>query len=279
MKKNYLWLIALFSLVGCGENASINDNSSNQTTTSEDRVESLYGEQFTDQIIGNLKVDLPFMEADEYNCEVKEDSFGDPLVCLYLFYNDASIDLSSKLEEYSLICESENYTTTMSTQREFDQSTGTFSEYNLFYADKNIDDVNAVELQFLVGAKDSKDCIGIFAFNYIIVDPASWPTNLVLDVIGEDVPHLPDDGSYTYSASQEIDSETGTEYVFISIKGAYYDEEEAYRDLLKTLNFTIDETQYDTYGYFVYSPDNSYVIQFKYSESYTDLEIYIWRLN
>ena len=67
--------------------------------------------------------------------------------------------------------------------------------------------------------------------------------------------------------------------MFISIKGAYYDEEEAYKELLKTLNFNIDETQYDTYGYFAYSPDNSYVIQFKYSESYTDLEIYIWRLN
>ena len=103
-----------------------------------------------------------------------------------------------------------------------------------------------------------------------------WPTNLVADVIGHDVPHLPED-NYTYAAQLEMDN--GVKYVFISMKGTSYDEEVAYKDLLTQEGFSIVDTEYDEYGYFAYAPNNEYVIQFKFDDqSYFDLEIFIWKL-
>lgn len=271
MKKiGYLLFLTLLCSCNVTENVSSSQSSSSQSV----QMESRYGEEFAEKIVGNLSVDIPYMEADHYDCVVTQDDFGDPLVCMYLMYDDTSLNLEEKLAEYSNICYNEGYTCEFTTNREH-QSDG-YIEYNIYYADKELDDVKAIELQFLVGGRNGKDCIGIFAFNYIIVKPNMWPTNLVADVIGHDVPHLPED-NYTYAAQLEMDN--GVKYVFISMKGTSYDEEVAYKDLLVQEGFSIVDTEYDEYGYFAYAPNNEYVIQFKFDDqSYFDLEIFIWKL-
>lgn len=213
------------------------------------------------------------MECDSFDFTASVDDYGDPLVIGKLHFEDESL-LVSKLDEYANICVNEGYAINFETRRDFDSESFSYIEYDLYYADKNISSTLGIELQFLIGGENNgKECIGIFAFNYPVYDKNAWPSNLVIEVLGHDVPHLPENG-YTYQASLNTDSESNL-YVDMVISNTTYQDELDYLEMLQTQRFVINDEEYDEYGFFAYSPDRTYVIQFKYTDY--GLEIYIFK--
>ena len=276
----------LFLGMGCNHNTgdstsveSSSDDSISEVESTPSHPDSKWGSKYNEIIIGNLGADIPFIEAPKYEVQESEDDFGDPLIIIYLYFEESEIE--AKLEEYSLVCQNEGYVVSLEQQGYLDPTTYEKYTYDVYFADKEIDDTLGMEIQFLEGNNKGKECLGIFAYSYVVDNPYAWPTNLVTSLLGHDVPHLPDEGNYTYEVHINSDG-VGGKYIDMIISGVALTAEEDYIALLEKEGFTILKDQYDpeTYeymGHFAYSPDETYVIQFGLS-SY-GLEIYIFLLN
>ncbi|MFA6830068.1 MAG: hypothetical protein WCR67_05145 [Bacilli bacterium] len=295
MNRNIIFLLPVLamSLAGCtNSSASASDVSVSKITSSEIssdestevstsvsteetsvKEESLWGEDYTESIIDNLSTDIPYLNVPSFDLVMSEDSFGDPLVCMYLYVEESEI--VTKLNEYAEIVSNQGYAVEYTTNSQMDDS-GVIYTYDVYYADKVITSSLGIELQFLEGSYRGKECLGIFAYNYIYDDPSYWPTNLVTYLLGQDVPHLEDTGEYSYVS--HINQDTYN-YIDMVIKNVSDDSDTEYASLLEGYGYTVTDEEYDeeTYEYlgrFAYADDNSHVIQFGLT-SY-GFEIYIY---
>ena len=250
---------------------------SSSTTSIDDtsvKYISKWGDEYAETIISNLGVDLPYIENKGFDLELTTDNYGDPLVCIYVYeYDDkTSEDL---MIEYASICQNEGYLITSGQESAFDENYNIIT-YTIYYADGWINDVDAIEIQFLEGMHNGKYALGIFAYNYVHYDTNKWPTNIVNRLLGHDIPSLYVEG-YTYYAELLVDDE-GYQYAYISIENAYDTSEEEYKQILINNGYLIDDSEYDEYGYFAFPGQQSeyqdHGIQFKHSYGY-GLEIYI----
>lgn len=254
------------------------DNSISLSSSSSSEVKnSKWGSEYNDLIIGTLGDDIPYIEAPSFEIVESKDDFGDPLIIFYLFFAQDSLDAS--LENYAQIAADDGYTVDIVTQGGFDPDTFTSFQYDVYYADKELDDVNGIELQFLIGNYKNKECVGIFAYNYIITPDDAWPTNLVISLLGHDIPHLEDTGNYAYET--HINATEGGKYIDMIITGVANTCEDDYANLLKNNGYQVTEEQYDEetweyMGRFAFPQnDESFAIQFGLSQY--GLEIFIYK--
>lgn len=235
---------------------------------------SVWGDEYGETIVKNLGVDLPYIENQGFDIVETVDNYGDPLICIYVYEYEghASEDL---VLEYAEICANTGYAVESGVQSSMDENY-VITTYTVWYADGWINDVDAIEIQFLEGKHNGKYALGIFAFNYVHYDEHAWPTNIVNKVLGHDVPGI-DEDYYTYFATLETDG-AGETYVYISIDGGWEGLEDEYIEILETNGYVIDDSDYDEHGYFAFPINGAaYIdhgIQFKYSYGY-GLEIYI----
>ena len=264
------------------DSSPVSEVSDTNTTSSSDTNEntepniiyrSVWGDEYGETIIKNLGVDLPYIANEGFDIVLSKDSFGDPLVCIYVYEYEGH-DSLQLVEEYASICADAGYAVEAGTQTSMDENY-VITQYTVFYADGWINDVDAVEIQFLEGKHNGKYALGIFAFNYVHYDAHAWPTNVVKKLLGHDVPHIEESG-FEYEAMLEND---GTEsYLYICMDNTWEETEEFYKEVLENNGYLVDDSEYYEYGYFAY-PINGYqymdhAIQFKYSYGY-GLEIFI----
>lgn len=278
-----LLIPSLFLGMGCNhiiENStsveSSSDNPISEVISEPSLSDSKWGTTYSETIIGNLGIDIPYISAPNYDVVESEDDFGDPLIIIYLYFEESEI--ASKLEEYSLICQNEGYVVSLEQSGYIDPHNGDRYTYDVYFADKEIDDKLGIELQFLEGQNKGKECLGIFAYNYVVDSPYAWPTNLVTSLLGHDVPHLKDEGNYSYNVHINSDG-AGGKYIDMIIQGVATTAEEDYIYLLEDAGYQVEKDLYDpeTYEYMgnmAYDKDMSHVIQFGLSQY--GLEIYIW---
>ncbi|MCQ2772532.1 MAG: hypothetical protein MJ238_04575, partial [Bacilli bacterium] len=181
---------------------------------------SKWGDEYTETIVGTLGEDLPFLECDSYEVTLLEDDFGDPMVVIYCYMPEDQIQTT--LDEYANICAEEGYDVTYDTLAQWDPDGMYYYYYDVFFADKVISETKGIEMQFLEGNNKGKECLGIFAYNYIYVDENIWPSNLINELLGHDIPHLDGEG-YKYDA--KIYSQG---YIDIFISGVEYNADELY---------------------------------------------------
>ncbi len=276
MKKFLVFSILLFSLLACGNKESNNSLSGGESSFStSNKIDSKWGKQYNEMIIDTLGEDIPYIENTGYDIVSSVDDFNEPMVIFYVYFNE---DIALKLEEYSSILKNEGYEVSLKTQNSYDPSYG-FIQYDLYLADKVVTDTKGIELQFLEGSYQNKECMGIFAFNYVHDEKNVWPTNLVTSLLGHDVPHLEDKEGYEYYA--KINSDGENKYIDIIIYNVDSNAENEYAKLLEENGFTVTDATYDQetgeyMGRFAYSPDGQYVIQFGLSQY--GLEIYIFEI-
>ena len=103
-----------------------------------------------------------------------------------------------------------------------------------------------------------------------------WPSDLIISLLGYDVPSLYREG-LIYSAQLEIDPSTQDPYIYIQIENVEFLDEENYRILLEQNHYVIFEDDYDAYGYMAYDEDYTHCIQFKYTQENL-IEMMIWAL-
>lgn len=270
-------LLMMMACQGGGNNPSPSDNVPSSVPVSVEKKESKWGAEYTDLIIGTLGEDIPYIESSSFQIEKTKDGFGDDMIIFYVFFDGANLE--EKLTEYSLIAELDgDYKVTNKVEKGYDES-GNYYEYEVYYADKDISDSKGIEMQFLLGGKDGVDCLGIFAYNYIVDNPNYWPTNLVTSLLGYDIPHLEDTGEYTYTA--KINADGTYNYIDMVIAGVPATAENDYMTLLEEAGYSVgaptyDEETGDYYGRYATSPKKDHIIQFGYS-SY-GLEIYIYKV-
>ena len=282
-KLKLLFFSSLFVLTACGASptgfpSEKTDKLDTFVTTSEqEETENvpinnelphtpIWDEDFDETCLDSIGVVIPYLENKSYHLSVTTDDYGDPLVQAYVYF-DSEEELESSADRYATICEADGYQVTYETMRQFDPTTMSYLEFGLYYADIVIDKKTAVELQFLLGADEKGvDCLGIFGFNFLYFDKNSWPSIFVEDLVGEDIPHL-EDPLYTYSAWELHDDALGN-YVEIVQYGTEYDDEQRYVELFEEKGYTIDDSEADEYGYFAYSEDNSYCVNFYYDINY-----------
>ncbi|MDY6003274.1 MAG: hypothetical protein SPJ49_02980 [Bacilli bacterium] len=274
INKLFLLLSSALIVTSCDSSSSLTSSSTTSIDDTSVKYVSKWGDEYAETIISNLGVDLPYIENKGFDLELTTDNYGDPLVCIYVYeYDDkTSEDLTI---EYASICQNEGYLITSGQESAFDENYNIIT-YTIYYADGWINDVDAIEIQFLEGMHNGKYALGIFAYNYVHYDTNKWPTNIVNRLLGHDIPSLYVEG-YTYYAELLVDDE-GYQYAYISIENAYDTSEEEYKQILINNGYLIDDSEYDEYGYFAFPGQQSeyqdHGIQFKHSYGY-GLEIYI----
>jgi hypothetical protein len=279
-------ILSLFSLllVSCGSfssTAGLTSTSSNESSSEIDSVSSslkrnsLWGEELGNLSYDTLGFDLPYLTNSSFNYNLSKDDYGDPLLIVHCFFEEEE-KLDSSMSDYGQILSDLGFSLDYETQSYFDQDQLAYITYDICYADYDIDGMTGIELQFLLGQDNGKDCLGIFAFNYAIVSSSSWPTNLLKKVLGLEIPKYEKDG-FTYNGYELTDNDLGN-YVEIVINGSTYDDEKAYYDILQDKEFTIDDSKYDEFGYYATDKEDTYVINFFYDLNYYNaLVIYIFK--
>ena len=272
--KKYLTILTLLalSLVSCNQTSQSSISSNSQA---EQPFVSAWPEEVAQNIETVLGYNIPFYDsAISYSSKISTDDYGDPLLEIYCILYDEEENTAEDM--YYNLCEDAGYYVEKSTVSSFDPDTLTTFYYDVYFADIEIDNQIGIELQFLVSQYQGKPCLGIFGFTYVLVDETMWPSDLIISLLGYDVPSLYREG-LIYSAQLEIDPSTQDPYIYIQIENVEFLDEENYRILLEQNHYVIFEDDYDAYGYMAYDEDYTHCIQFKYTQENL-IEMMIWAL-
>lgn len=288
MEKHFIPLVLLASLalVGCaapavGASSSdvVSDTSSEVVSSSSESSTdplpvSQWGEELGAVLQKNLGTDLPYLPNDSFTYEDTVDAYGDPMAIIYCFY-DSEENLDAAGEAYAVACFEDGYDVTLETIQ-----SGIYV-YDCYFADKVIESNHGIELQFLIGAQDGVDCLGIFAYNYTAYDENIWPGDLIAEYLdGQEIPAIEGEG-YTYAYWEAIDEETGDKFIEVQIYGVSYGSDEEYSEVLIAEGYTISDPQEDEFGgvyYYASSSDYTIGLIYCYDLNYGALIIDILNL-
>ena len=287
--KTLLLLLPMMALASCaGGNVDASsspqspadDSSSGEVSSpsgvssGKDYSSSLWGEEAARYMDESFGVELPYPGDYRYEFEMEPDEYGDPTMWVYLYVDEA--DIEKVLGEYATTCYRDGYEVIYGPRTEFID--GVIYTFNVYVGDKKIDDHWGIELTFLEGSHNGKECIGIYATKYILVNKAEWPTYMLEYYNGHDIPHYVEDaGGLSYEAWVNHDDAWGN-YVGICVEGADLEAGESYADFLYQQGYTIykavDELT-DGDLYLAEAPYGDECIYFYYDlESYYGFYIY-----
>lgn len=268
--KKISWLLCLFLVVSCNDSNVTNSNSNSVAP-----FNSKWGEELGGIIEKNFQIDLPYIECSSFEFEDTIDDYGDPLIIIYCQF-DSEEKLDSSPTQYASICENEGYEVTFETIGT--TIDGVLYTYECYFADKVISNTQGIELQFLIGSNNGKDCLGIFAFTYDYYDQNVWPSDLVSNYLnGKEIPKIEGEG-FTYNYWSLLDS-NNSEYIELVIYGTTKDSELDYYNVLIENDYLIDSSKYEENGYIAISNDKTIGLSFYYDDSYYNgLVIYVYNL-
>ena len=218
-------------------------------------------------------VELPYFGNYEYEFSMENDEFGDPVMWIYAYMEEENIDTALGL--YSNACFQDGYEVVYGPRTEFID--GVIYTYNVYVADKAINEHWGLELTFLEGNHGGKECVGIYVVPYILVDKTSWPTYMLEYYNGYDVPHYEEEG-VSYNAWVNP-SENWGNYVGICVEGADLEAGTSYSELLAKQGYDVySATDPDTEGelFIAGIPGMDECIYYYYDlESYYGFYIYV----
>lgn len=254
-------------LVGCCLLASCTTTPSSSTTSNTDTFVSYWGDETVEKAIeSSIQYDIPFFDAPSYDAVAGVDEVNDPTLEIYFMgYEEAEV--IKKCDAYASVCKANGYEINFTTNYYEGGS------YDVYYADKAISDLKGIEIQILAGTHNGEYCFAAFATTYILVEPSSFPNQLIQYYLGYEIPFIEDD-RFTYEG--QVGYEEGI-YVYIEAQNAVNEDEETYLNLLISEHYLIDDSQYDEYGYFAMNEAQTYIVQFKFA--YNALCIYTWAIN
>ena len=304
MKKLFKYLLLATSLltVGCNSTANSTANSQDLVSSSEEEPistssnipsfikESEWGEEAALASYNTIGAIVPYFEADHFDYKVTKDDYGDPAIWFYLYFETQEI-AESKLTDYAYAAwEQDGYECVIKPTRFTDPDTYSYWEQNVLYADVELDDNNAVEIQGLASQKayngKNMGCLGLFCFNYIPnPNPNVFPSYPVESLIGKNntVPKLVGDG-FTFSFSFFMyDGHKCLEIVMTSNTTNYEVEEEYFNQLLNAGYYIAQYSDYDqeftdvdfyqtgeypeyddSICYYAYPRSNDYIVYFDF---------------
>ena len=273
MNKKYIFIFA----IGLSCLASCHQDDSQLSSTPTIEFQSLWPETVAEDINEVLHYDIPFYDtAILYESNIFLDDYGDPLLEIYCTLKSEEESLAEDI--YYNLCEDSGFFVEQTTVHSFDPETFVSFYYDVFYASKAISDTIGIELQFLVSMRNGSPCLGIFGYTYVLVDPLIWPSELIISLLGFDIPHLYREG-LTYSATLEIDVSTQEPYAYILIENAVFLDETNYTLLLEKNNYAVFDQDYAEYGYMAYDEAYTHCIQYKFNEGEQNIiEMMIWAL-
>ncbi len=283
--------IVTLGLSGCSQgnpaSSSSLPSSEESTYQSFDTKNSPWGEQIASVMYELYGQDIPFPTGtSKVNYGVTTDDYGDPMLVLMCSFEDSDA-IEEAVNQYAISANDAGYSVSS-----VDYGTG-FSAYECRLP---YDGYKTLVIQTTYGGMDldgdgeTEDYMGIFVWSEITVDPYSWPTNLIENVIDPDydIPVFGGEG-ITYDSTEMHDSDLGN-YVSIVVYGVSAGDDLKYKETLGKAGYAVVaysiEGYYDEYGDYVEGSDfylawvdDSFFIQFCYGydsynkKSYMDINI------
>lgn len=282
-KKLTLLLLSALALTSCGGNSSyvsteeisqVSSSEISSVSVSEEEisyenpyiVNSPWGKEVASFLYENIHAIFPYLASDYVEYELSKDSMGDPMTILYLYYNDEE-SATSAYESYGDTCASYGYSSFYGQDYSVDE-TGSILVYQLLTCDLIIKENLGLELMVVQSVKNGKDCIGIFAFNYLYIEPKTYPQLAIDQLLGENnkyVPTIPiiDQEDYTYGFTFfPSTNEDGSQYknLEIVIKGPGYEIEGEYFNLMADILEGYGQVKVDRLD------EDKYEVLYEYSE-------------
>ena len=251
--------------------------------------DSKWGIDAADACYVSLGTVVPYMEADSFEFTECFDDFGDPAIWFYLYYETSEI-AEAKITEYAYVAyEVGQYECVVKPHRFVDETTYSYWDQTVLFADKVFNSKRAVEITALDSIHNGKPCLGLFCITYIPnMDKTSFPTNAVEDILGEnnELPTLSTvNDELTYSFTFFMQSGLKCLEIAIVPTSEYYRLEEYYfYELLKAdfiivqydeLEEEFTENRYlgereiypefeDNVYYYALSPEEDYMLSFDF---------------
>ena len=262
----YLLLTSALLFSGCNSTAKSNEPSIEAVSSSEpvisseipssskyipeEVINSEWGQEAALACYETLGTVVPYYDADAFEYEVVDDDYGDPAIWFYLYYETQDI-AEAQIEPYAYEAwQVDGYECTVDPQHRFyDYENYVSWTQKVLFADKNLSEYNAVEIQALASQKPyngvSKGCLGLFCFNYVPnLHPDKFPVYAVSSILGENnsVPQL-NGNDLEFGFQFFLNRYVKCLEIYVTSKSAYYELEEEYFYLLLQSGFVI--LQYD----------------------------------
>ena len=210
-------------------------------------------------MVRTLGMVIPEARHDTFRTKEGVDSYGDPTLWVYCFF--------------------EGHT---STTNEPGEEGGDNKSYSAYVCDFETGS-HGVEMWVLEGADNGKEALGIYAYPYVVVPKNAWPTDLISKVIGSNVPEYAlQDGESMQAWEQEGDSSSANKpYVGIAVTGVAdpYDIGTRYAFTCQSAGYTVltgkgEDDAFSTYLGFK-TQSSAPCIYFYYDIQYTAFYIYV----
>lgn len=216
--------IYLVSLVACDKSKIPTDSNGNATD---------FSKQFKDDCNDAFQTVIPFIPCKTYTYEKGTDIYGDPVMDVYFSYRELDT-MNRAYNYYAKLCEDAGY----------EVNSGYYLSYECIYADKVINDHDAVELVIMTNDNVKDPMLGVFCSYYLYEDKNVYPTVAVEKLLGDKAQYVPKiEGSgyqYTFYFDYE-ELEDGSLYkaLRIYVYNGSWEDEQNYFNALKEKGYII----------------------------------------
>lgn len=233
-------------------------------------------------MVRTLGMVIPEARHDTFRTKEGVDSYGDPTLWVYCFFEGHTSTTNEPGEEGG-----DKVIQAAITDYIYELTLSNWAvTYNKSYSAYVCDfetGSHGVEMWVLEGADGGKEALGIYAYTYVVVPKNAWATDLVIKVVGIDVPHyVLQEGESIQSWEQQGDASSANKpYVGVAITGVTDPGEigARYAATCESAGYTVltSKDEDDTYSsYLAYRTRNSApCIYFYYDIQYTAFYIYV----
>jgi hypothetical protein len=233
-------------------------------------------------MVRTLGMVIPEARHDTFRTKEGVDSYGDPTLWVYCFFEGHTSTTNEPGEEGG-----DKVIQAAITDYIYELTLSNWAvTYNKSYSAYVCDfetGSHGVEMWVLEGADNGKEALGIYAYPYVVVPKNAWPTDLISKVIGGNVPEYAlQDGESMQAWEQEGDSSSANKpYVGIAVTGVAdpYDIGARYALTCQSAGYTVltgkgEDDSFSTYLGFK-TQSSAPCIYFYYDIQYTAFYIYV----
>ena len=284
--------ISLLALTGCDEKevGEVSSSTAPEVTSSVEQGSSssfvdsgtAWDAETRETMVRTLGMVIPEARHDSFRTKEGVDSYGDPTLWVYCFFEGHTSTTNEPGEEGG-----DKVIQAAITDYIYELTLSNWAvTYNKSYSAYVCDfetGSHGVEMWVLEGADNGKEALGIYAYPYVVVPKNAWPTDLISKVIGANVPEYAlQDGESMQAWEQEGDSSSANKpYVGIAVTGVAdpYDIGARYALTCQNAGYTVltgkgEDDAFSTYLGFK-TQSSAPCIYFYYDIQYTAFYIYV----